>query len=406
MEYLQHTLSNGIRLIHKPVGNLVAHFGFMVHTGSRDELPEENGMAHFIEHVIFKGTKKRKSWHILSRLEDVGGEINAYTTKEDTCIYSSFLKGDYERAIELISDICFNSVFPEKEINREKSIIIDEILSYKDSPSELIFDEFEEQLYNNHAIGRSILGEEKALMSFKREHIANFIDANYATDEMVLSSVGNISFSKIIRLAEKYFGNVGSKTRLRQRILPNHYDPKTIHSRKNTHQTHCILGNIAYNALDEKRTALALMNNILGGPGLNSRLNISLREKSGYSYNVESNYVSYSDTGHLSVYFGCDKENYERSLQLVFKEFKKLRDDKLGTLQLSKAKRQLLGQVAISADSNEHLMLTMGKSLLLYNRVDSLEEIRDKIEKLTSNDLLSVANEILDLNSLSILQYY
>ena len=406
MEFNRHTLSNGIRLIHKPVKNLVAHFGFVVHTGSRDELEREHGMAHFIEHVIFKGTGKRRAWHILSRLEDVGGELNAYTSKEDTCIYASFLKGDYNRAMELISDICFNSKFPEKEINREKGIIIDEILSYKDSPSELIFDEFEELVYNEHAIGRNILGDEKKLLSFNRDDISVFINENYATDEMVLCSVGDIPFSKFIKLSEKYFGDVKAKSRKRSRIVPNHYDPRTIHSRRNTHQTHCMVGNIAYDALSDRRTPLALLNNILGGPGMNSRLNISLREKNGYSYNVESHYTAYSDTGLINVYFGCDKENYERSLDLVFREFRKLREEKLGTLQLTKAKRQLLGQVAISADSNEHMMLSMGKSMLLYDRVDSLEEIRKKIEDISAGDLLEIANEILDKKRLSIIQYY
>lgn len=406
MEYNRHTLPNGIRLVHKQIDSIVAHFGFSVHTGSRDELPEEHGMAHFIEHVIFKGTKKRKAWHIISRLEDVGGDLNAYTTKEDTCIYASYLKDDYERALELISDICFHSVFPVKDINREKGIILDEILSYNDSPSELIFDEFEEQVYNDHAIGRNILGDEKKLHSFDPKLIRSFMKTNYATDEMVLSSVGNISFSKLVRLAEKYFGEVNPRTRSRLRIHPNHYEPKNVHSRKNTHQTHCMVGNLAYDALSEKRTTLALLNNILGGPGMNSRLNISLREKSGYSYNVESHYTPYSDTGLLVVYFGCDKENFNPSLKLVLKEFKKLRDEKLGSMQLNKAKRQLLGQVAISADSNEHLMLTMGKSILLYDRIDSMMEIREKIESISAEDLLEVANEVLDKNKLSILQYY
>jgi predicted Zn-dependent peptidase len=384
----------------------VAHLGFTVHTGSRDELSSEHGMAHFIEHVIFKGTKKRKAWHILSRMEDVGGEINAYTTKEETCVYASFLKQEYKRAMELIYDICFHSVFPPKEINREKNIILDEILSYKDSPSELIFDEFEEQVFNGHAIGRNILGNEKNLLAFTREDIYKFISENYSTEEMVISSAGNISFNRFKTLAEKYFGHVQPKSRMRERMKPKAYKPGVIHSRKNTHQTHCLLGNIAYNAQDEKRTSLALLNNILGGPGLNSRLNMSLREKSGYSYHVESQYSAYSDTGLISVYFGCDKEKFQKSLELVFREFDLLRNKKLGTLQLSKAKKQLLGQVAISADSNEHRMLSMGRSLLVFNRVDSLEEISKKIENVSAGDLISVAAELLDKNKISILQYH
>ncbi len=380
--------------------------GFIVHTGSRDELKEEHGMAHFIEHVIFKGTKNRKAWHILSRMEDVGGEINAYTTKEDTCVYASFLKQDYNRAMELIYDILFHSIFPQKEINREKNIILDEILSYKDTPYELIFDEFEEQVFNGHAIGRSILGNDKNILSFTREDIKKFMADNYSTEEMVISSVGDISFKKFISLAEKYFGRAQHKKRSRKRVKPNSYIPEVIYSRKNTHQIHCTLGNTAYNSQDERRTNLALLNNILGGPGLNSRLNMSLREKSGYSYNVESQYISYSDTGLLNVYFGCDKEKFQKSLDLVFKEFRNLREKKLGTLQLSKAKKQLLGQVAISADSHEHVMLSMGKRILLFNRVDSLEDISRKIENVTADDLFESANEILDRNKISILQYH
>ncbi|MFW5645328.1 MAG: M16 family metallopeptidase [Bacteroidota bacterium] len=406
MEINTQTLSNGIRLVHHPVKNMVAHLGFTVHTGSRDEQDDEHGMAHFIEHVIFKGTKNRKAWHILSRMEDVGGEINAYTTKEDTCVYASFLRQDYSRAMELIFDICFHSNFPQKEINREKNIIIDEILSYKDSPGELIFDEFEEQVFNGHAIGRSILGNEKNLLSFTRENIRKFMAENYSTEEMVISTVGDISFNRFVRLAEKYFGKAQHKNRLRSRIKPNSYFPEVKHIRKNTHQTHCILGNTAYDAQDGRRTNLALLNNILGGPGLNSRLNMSLREKSGYSYHVESQYISYSDTGLMTVYFGCDKDNFQKSLDLVLKECKNLREKKLGTLQLSKAKKQLLGQMAIAADSREHLMLSMAKRMLLFNHVDSLEEINKKIEKVSAEKLLESANDILDRNKLSILQYH
>jgi predicted Zn-dependent peptidase len=406
MEIFHHTLSNGIRLVHKPVKSMVAHFGFIVHTGSRDELQDEHGMAHFIEHVIFKGTKKRKAYHILSRLEDVGGELNAYTTKEDTCIYASFLQADYERAIELIYDICFNSTFPQKELNKEKSIIIDEILSYKDSPSELIFDEFEEQIFNKHSLGRSILGNEKRLLSFSREEVLKFIQHNYASNEIVLSSVGSLDFRKFIYYCEKYFGQVSYKSRIRKRIIPDSYQPQVINSRKNTHQTHCMIGNLAYNALSPKRVPLALLNNILGGPGMNSRLNMSLREKSAYSYNVESNYTTYSDTGFISVYFGSEKDNFEKSLKLVYREFDILKMQQMGTMQLSKAKKQLIGQLAIASDSNEHFMLTMGKSVLLYDRVDSLEEMAVKINAITSSDILSVANEVFNKNEISVLQYY
>jgi predicted Zn-dependent peptidase len=405
MEYLIHEFDNGIRLVHKHVTSIVAHFGIIVQTGSRDEKEAEHGMAHFIEHVIFKGTKKRKAYHILSRLEDAGGEINAYTTKEETCIYSSFLKQDYERVIDLIHDILFHSTFPEKEINREKNVILDEILSYYDSPSELIFDDFEEQVYNGLPIGRNILGTEKNLESFSRSDILSFMNNNYATSEIVLSSVGNIDFNKLVLLCGKYFGLEPEKKRIRKRIVPNGYKPEFKSMKKDTFQVHCIVGNLAYKVSDERRIGLHLLTNILGGPGMNSRLNMSLRERNGYSYNVESHYTPYADTGIFMVYFGCDKEKFDKSLSLVYKEFENICKIRMGTLQLSKAKKQLIGQVAISNESNEHLMLAIGKSLLVFDKVDSLEEITKKIEAVNTDQILEIANEILGKKQLSVLKY-
>jgi predicted Zn-dependent peptidase len=405
MEYSIHLFDNGIRLVHKHVASMVAHFGIVVHTGSRDEKENEHGMAHFIEHVLFKGTRKRKAFHILSRLENAGGEINAYTTKEETCIYSSFLKQDYERSIELIYDIFFHSSFPEKEINREKQVILDEILSYHDNPSELIFDDFEEQVFKGMPIGRNILGTEKNLEAFTRKDILDFLKNNYATREIVLSSVGNIDFNRLVLLCGKYFGMEPEKKRIRNRLVPNGYNAEFKSIIKDTYQIHCIVGNLAYKVRDPRRTGMHLLSNILGGPGMNSRLNMSLREKNGYSYNVESHYTPYTDTGIFMVYFSCDKEKFDKSLSLVYKEFDKMCKDRLGTLQLSKAKKQLIGQVAISNESNEHLMLAIGKSLLVFDYVDTLEEIKEKIEAVTTVQLLEIANEILENKHLSVLKY-
>lgn len=405
MEYLFHEYPNGIRLVHKRVTSPVAHFGVIVQTGSRDELENEHGMAHLIEHMIFKGTQKRKAYHILTRLEDAGGEINAFTTKEETCIHSSFLKQDYGRAVELIHDLFFHSTFPEKELNRERNVILDEILSYQDTPSDLIFDDFEEQIFNNQAIGRNILGTKKNLESFRRADILNFVADNYATPEMVLSSVGNIDFDHLISLCEKYFGEEKEKNRIRSFTSPDGYRPVSISVDKDTYQIHCITGNIAYDVHDERRTALHLMSNLLGGPGMNSRLNMSLRERNGYSYQVESHYTPYSDTGVFLVYFGCEKGNFNKSLDLIHKEFYRIRTDKMGSLQLSKAKKQLTGQIAISSESNEHLMLSNGKSLLTLNKVDSLEEITRKIESVTALQIMDIANEILQDKQLSVIKY-
>ena len=405
MECFIHEFKNGIRLVHKNVHSLVAHFAFIINTGSRDEEESEHGIAHFIEHAFFKGTSRRKAFHIISRLEDVGGEINAYTTKEETCLHTSFLKQDYERAIELIHDISFHSVFPEKEINKEKNIILDEILSYNDSPSELIFDDFEEQVYAGMPIGHNILGNEKNLERLGREDLFAFIDKNYATSDIVLSTVGDIEFSKLIHICEKYFGQEPAKERKRLRNKPDGYTPEFKTISKDTFQLHCIVGNLAYNIMDDRRAGMYLLTNILGGPGMKSRLNMSLREKKGYSYTVESHYTPYTDTGIFMVYFGCDKDKFNKSLKLVFKEFEYVRKNYLGNLQLSMAKKQLIGQLAINNELNEHLMLSIGKSLLVYGRVDSLEEITRKIEAVTSKELMDIANDILDRDKLSLLKY-
>jgi predicted Zn-dependent peptidase len=405
MDYFLHTFDNGIRLVHSYQKSAVAHLGFIVHTGSRDEQEHEHGMAHFIEHVIFKGTKKRKSFHIFSRLEDVGGELNAYTTKEETCIYSAFLKEDFHRAVELIHDVCFHPIFPEKELIREKNVILDEILSYRDSPSELIFDDFEDLLFQGHPIGRGILGNEKTIKKISRTDVKNFIRENYSSHEMIICSVGDIPFPKLLKIVDKYFGSVPEKTRTRARVAPDNYKPEIKSLHLNTHQVHCVIGNRAYNYTDKRRTGMHLVNNILGGPGMNSRLNMSLRERNGYSYNVESNYSPYTDSGILSIYFGCEKEKYEKSLKLVNRELNLLRNKRLGEMQLSKAKKQVLGQIAINSENREHMMLAMGKSILLFNKFESLEDIRKKIEAVSSSQILEIANQVFDPSQLSNLSF-
>jgi predicted Zn-dependent peptidase len=398
-------LKNGIRIIQQQVESPAAHFGIILNTGSRDELPDEQGIAHFIEHVIFKGTKKRKAFHIISRIEDVGGELNAYTGKEETAVYANFLNGHYDRSMELISDIITNSTFPEKELEREKEVVIEEINSYKDSPQELIFDDFDELLFDGHPIARNILGTPALVKSFDKKSIFRFIRNNYHTDEMVLSSVGNIPFEKFQAMAEKYFGEIPEKRRARPRMVFNNYVPGFKRIKKDTFQTHCVLGNIAYDVRNKKRMGMVLLNNILGGQSMNSRLNLSLRERNGMAYNVESSYTSFSDTGQFNVYFGTERENLERAIRLVKKEFTLLKEKKLGTLQLSKAKKQLTGQIAISSEDRDDLMLTLGKSFLLYDKVDSLEKIYQEIEQVSGQMILEIANEILDEKFLSTLIY-
>lgn len=405
MEILYHTLDNGIRLAHYRIPGLVAHCGIIINIGSRNETEKEHGVAHFIEHMLFKGTKKRKAYHILSRLEDVGGELNAYTTKEETAVHASFLKEDYERAIELISDITFNSVFPIKEIEKEKDVVIEEINSYLDSPSELIFDDFEEMIFAGLPIGRNILGSPESVKKLSRKKVLDFISHNYNTSEMVFCSVGNISDEKIIRLFRKYFSVEKTAVKVEPGTTKWNYNPVTLTRKKDTYQNHCIIGNIAYDLKDKRRVGMFLLNNILGGQGLNSRLNLSLREKNGLAYNVESSYNPYFDTGIFTIYFGTDKKLLDKSIEICLKELKKLRNEKLGTIQLSKARNQMKGYLARGYENHESLMLNIGKSMLVFNQVDSFEYLCTEIDEITSLDILEIANQILEPSQLSSLIY-
>lgn len=405
MDLLLHTLDNGIRLVHLRIPGLVAHCGLIISAGSRDETDPEHGIAHFIEHMLFKGTKKRKAYHILSRLEDVGGELNAYTTKEETAVHASFLKEDYERAIELISDITFNSVFPAKEIEKEKDVVIEEINSYLDNPAELIFDDFEELIFSKQPIGRNILGSPESVRSFSQKTISGFISENYNTHQMVFCSVGNISDEKILKLFNANFAHIATNNR-ETRIHKNWiYRPSVVTKKKDTFQNHCIIGNIAYDLKDKRRMGMFLLNNILGGQGLNSRLNLSLREKNGLAYNVESSYNPYCDTGIFSVYFGTDSQYLNKSINIAMAEMKKLRTSKLGTIQLSKAKNQIKGYLARGYENHESLMLSLGKSMLVFNKIDTIEDISEKIDAVTSSELLDTANYIFEPSKLSTLIY-
>jgi predicted Zn-dependent peptidase len=401
-----HTLKNGIRIVHKPDNSPVSYCGFAINAGTRDEEDAEAGMAHFIEHMLFKGTKKRKAWHIINRLEDVGGELNAYTTKEETFIYATVLSEDFERAMELCSDIVFNSVFPQQEIEKEVEVIIDEINSYNDSPSELIFDDFEDLIFKGYPIGKNILGNKTSLQRITTQDALDFVGRNYCTDQIVFFSLGNIPIKKIMRWAEKYMGDIPEKKSDHKRETPVLYVPQLIKTKKETYQTHTIIGNRAYSLADPQRAGLYLLNNILGGPGMNSRLNMALRERNGLAYNVESCYTAYSDTGIISIYFGTDLKNTEKSKHLIFSELKKLRTKKLTELQINKAKRQLLGQLAISQENKESQSLSLGKSFLYFNRFESIEDVYKRIEAITSEQLQDIANEIFDDSKISVLTFY
>jgi predicted Zn-dependent peptidase len=400
------TLPNGIRVVHKQVTHTkIAHCGFILDIGSRDEKPHQQGIAHFWEHMAFKGTRKRKSFHILNRLEAVGGELNAYTTKEKICFHASFLDNHYEKAMELLTDITFDSVFPEKQIERERSVILEEMAMYYDSPEENIQDEFDTVIFENHTLGNNILGTQESVRSFQREDFKAFIAENLNTGRVIFASVGNLPFSKIKAFAEKYLSDIPTFSATPERKPFDNYIPKRINKERTLTQAQCAIGSTAYHLTHEKRIPFAMLMNILGGPGMNSRLNLALREKHGLVYAVDASYTPYIDTGYMAIFFGTDPKQLSRSKSLVYKELKNLRTIKLGNQQLHSAKEQLMGQLAMAEESNLNYMLMLGKSLLDTEKVESLAEIFEEIKKITATELLEIANELLREDLLSELNY-
>lgn len=404
-EHNLYTLANGLRIIHQPSFSNVAYCGFAVNAGARDELENEQGMAHFVEHLIFKGTQKRKAWHILNRMENVGGDLNAYTNKEETVIYSAFLTEHFGRAFELLVDIVFYSTFPQREVEKEIDVIIDEINSYEDTPSELIFDDFEEILFRGHSLGRTILGKPKELSTYRSEDASAFTSRFYHPENMVFFVWGNLDFKQVVRWAEKLVGSIPAGQVNNPRVEPTPYMPEQLTFHKDTHQAHVMIGGRTYSAYDSKRTALCLLNNILGGPGMNSRLNVALRERRGLVYNVESNLSFYTDTGLFSIYFGTAMEDVDVCMRLVWKELRRLRETKMTSLQLAMAKKQFIGQIGVSSDNTENNALGMAKTFLHYNKHETIDTVYRRIELLTSEELLEVANEMFAEDYLSILMY-
>lgn len=387
-------LQNGLRLIHKESNSPISHFGLLVNAGTRDEADDQVGLAHFVEHTIFKGTKKRTAYRVISRMEDVGGDLNASTSKEETCFHSSFLSADYPRAVELLADIFFGATFPDKEVEKEKSVVFEEINYYKDTPSEQIFDDFEELVFQNHPLGKNILGKKSDVKKIKRASILDFIARNYTLDNVVLASVGQISTKKLVKLCERYFGSTPIPQLERKRTPFVSYCPTYKEVKKSIAQTNVVMGNVAYSVKEDKRVPFLLLNNILGGQGMNTRLNMSVREKKGLSYTVESYYTSFSDAGLFSIYFGCDAHNRDRCFDLIYKEMQLMREKKMGTMQLYYAKKQLIGQLALSNEAKLNEMLALGHTALFYDEVDTFEESLDEIRNITAEQLLEVANEI------------
>ncbi|MCM1300088.1 MAG: insulinase family protein [Alistipes senegalensis] len=392
-EFQTYTLPNGIRGIHRQVKNTVAHCALVVNAGSRDEHANEYGLAHFVEHAFFKGTEHRRAWQVNCRLENLGGELNAFTTKEDTTIHATTLRGDFAKAVELIADIAFHSTFPERELEREKEVICDEINTYKDSPADLIYDTFEDLLFEGSELGHNILGRKAALMRYKSDDLRAFTVRTHTTDRMVFSSIGNFSVKTAEAIAARHFGRQPATKRTFERVPPAAYRAFDKSITKHTHQTHCIIGGRAYGIDEPKRLPLALVVNLLGGPSANSLLNVSIREKHGLSYNIEANYTPYGDTGVVAIYFSSDHANADRCIELIERELKQLRTAPLTARRLSMAKKQFIAQLAISSESNESYMLSAGKSLLTHGQVDTMEEVYAKIQALTAQQLTEAAEE-------------
>ena len=385
-------LPNGIRIIHKQISNTkIAHVGIMLDIGSRDETPEEQGIAHFWEHMAFKGTKKRKSFHIINRLDSLGGELNAYTTREKICFYASVLDNHLDKAVELLADITFNSTFPEKEIEKERMVILEEMAMYRDTPEDAIQDDFDEIVFHNHPLGSNILGTTDTVSRFKQGDFKEFLKKNLNTERIILSSVGNYSAKKLKRLAEKYLQEIPHKNHTPQRNYFTETAPIVQTIEKPITQAHVALGRTSYGLKDENRIPFFLLINILGGPSMNSRLNLSLREKHGFVYGIDASYTPYIETGSLAIYFATDPKNLKKSLKLIEKEFDLLKKNPLGHMQLHKAKQQLKGQLAMSEENNNAMMLMMAKSMLDLNRIPDINELFDRIDQASAEHLMELA---------------
>ena len=402
-KYNESVLPNGIRLIHKQKKGEIAHLVLMVNTGSRDEEDHENGMAHFIEHTIFKGTENRKAYHILSCLDNVGGDLNAYTTKEETCLQASFLKQHYKRTFDLFADIAFHSIFPENELTKEKEVILDEINSYLDSPSDEIYDVFEEMMFKGHPMSRNILGTTELVKGFTHEDVKRFMANNYSTDQIVLGTIGDISFKEFERLAMNYFGGQPAHIVKKQRIPFTDYKPQYIKKERHNHLSHCMIGGMAPEYNSPMKMPIVLLNNILGGPAMSSRLNLNIREKYGFAYTIESQYNAYSDTGLISIYMGVDPDSLGRSIELTYKELDKICNQKLGSMQLNHAQQQIIGQVALGYESGMNELLSITRSVIMNEPLEYMEDIIRKVNAVTAGDIMETANLVFDKKQLSTL---
>ena len=426
MKYNTYTLDNGLRIIHLPSDSQVVYCGYQINAGTRNEEPGEEGLAHFCEHVTFKGTERRKAWHILNCLESVGGDLNAYTNKEGTVYYSAILKEHIARAVDLLSDIVFHSVYPQAEIDKEVEVICDEIESYNDSPAELIYDEFENILFKGSPLGHNILGTAEQVRAFKTEDALRFTRKLYRPDNAIFFAYGDIDFKKLVKLlktlnfehgtlnfmnskasetptAEMEAGDANHKVQNSKFNVQSKVAGQTIVMQKNTHQAHVMIGTRAYDVNDDRRMPLYLLNNILGGPGMNAKLNLALREHNGLVYTVESTMVAYGDTGTWSIYFGCDEHDVKRCLRLVRKELDKFMQKPLSDAQLKAAKKQIKGQIGVACDNRENFALDFGKSFLHYGWEKNVDRLYEQVDEITAAQIQAVAQELFDKDRLTTL---
>lgn len=431
MKYNTYTLDNGLRIIHLPSDSKVVYCGYQINAGTRNEEPGEEGLAHFCEHVTFKGTERRKAWHILNCLESVGGDLNAYTNKEGTVYYSAILKEHIARAVDLLTDIVFHSVYPQAEIDKEVEVICDEIESYNDSPAELIYDEFENIIFKGSPLGHNILGTAEQVRSFKTEDALRFTRKLYRPDNAIFFAYGDIDFKKLVKLlktlnmehgtlnfinsktsetptAEMEAGDANhkvqsSKFKVQSKEVQSKVEGQTIVMQKNTHQAHVMIGTRAYDVNDSRRMPLYLLNNMLGGPGMNAKLNLALREHNGLVYTVESTMVAYGDTGVWSIYFGCDEHDVKRCLRLVRKELDKFMLKPLSEAQLKAAKKQIKGQIGVACDNRENFALDFGKSFLHYGWEKNVDRLYEQVDEITAEQIQAVAKELFDKDRLTTL---
>ena len=438
MKYNTYTLDNGLRIIHLPSDSKVVYCGYQINAGTRNEEPGEEGLAHFCEHVTFKGTERRKAWHILNCLESVGGDLNAYTNKEGTVYYSAILKEHIARAVDLLTDIVFHSVYPQAEIDKEVEVICDEIESYNDSPAELIYDEFENIIFKGSPLGHNILGTAEQVRAFTTEDALRFTRKLYRPDNAIFFAYGDIDFKKLVKLigraladdesgklaeeklpqisqitqisgdensiaAEKSVSSVESVGPKNYSSVGNEIAGQTIVMQKNTHQAHVMIGTRAYDVNDDRRMPLYLLNNMLGGPGMNAKLNLALREHNGLVYTVESTMVAYGDTGVWSIYFGCDEHDVKRCLRLVRKELDKFMQKPLSEAQLKAAKKQIKGQIGVACDNRENFALDFGKSFLHYGWEKNVDRLYEQVDEITAEQIQAVARELFDKDRLTTL---